>query len=414
MTSPAPALTRTDVCPACGSPLPGSTCPRCALELVGPTAVRLLEASRQADRWLGERVRLVQVLRDEATARRARWVTPAPPVAQPVAVPPVTATKPVTATPAQQGWAPPVAPQPPARPSRRPVLSVQSLLVGLGALLLAVASVVFLAFSWDRLGITGRSVVVATLTVTVLGAALLARRARMALTAEAVGAFGAVLVLLDAVAVRVTGLAGEGMGRLSYAAAAALVCAAVMAGVARLGRLRSLGVTAAALLPLAPALVGGHLALRAELPDALSWLAAGLLVAATAGLVAGPLAARGARAEAGVLTWAGGPAAACAGLILLVVGPWVPWQGALLATGGAVLGLLHAVVPGDAPAAPGRPSRVRRPPSRSPWPPSTSSTPGPSSARRWGSGWWRWRCVSWRPPTGRRAGPTCGSAPAPR
>ena len=346
MTSPAPALTRTDVCPACGSPLPGSTCPRCALELVGPTAVRLLEASRQADRWLGERVRLVQVLRDEATARRARWVTPAPPVAQPVAVPPVTATKPVTATPAQQGWAPPVAPQPPARPSRRPVLSVQSLLVGLGALLLAVASVVFLAFSWDRLGITGRSVVVATLTVTVLGAALLARRARMALTAEAVGAFGAVLVLLDAVAVRVTGLAGEGMGRLSYAAAAALVCAAVMAGVARLGRLRSLGVTAAALLPLAPALVGGHLALRAELPDALSWLAAGLLVAATAGLVAGPLAARGARAEACVLTWAGGPAAACAGLILLVVGPWVPWQGALLATGGAVLGLLHAVVPG--------------------------------------------------------------------
>ena len=321
MTSSAPALSRTDVCPACGSSLPGSTCPRCGLELVGPTAVRLLEASRQADRWLGERVRLVQVLRDEAAARRARWVTPAPSVAPPV-------------------------PAPPARPSRRPVLSVQSLLVGLGALLLAVASVVFLAFSWDRLGITGRSVVVATLTVTVLGAAVLARRARMGLTAEAVGALGAVLLLLDAVAVRVTGLAGEGMGRLTYAAAAALVCAAVMAGVARLGRLRSLGVTAAALLPLAPALVGGHLALRADVPDALAWLAAGLLVAATTGLLAGPLATRGARVEAGVLTWVGGLAAVGAGLLLLVVGPWEPWQGALLATGGAVLGLLHAVVPG--------------------------------------------------------------------
>jgi hypothetical protein len=350
MTSPAPSLARTDLCPDCGSVLPGATCARCGLELVGPTAVRLLAASREADRWLGERRRLVRLLRTEAAGRRT--ATSPKPVPQPVArvvVPaqPPTVTMPAPPPPRVPLHQPPVplppAPQPPAR---RAVLSVQSLLVGLGALLLAVASVVFLAFSWDRLGITGRSVVVATMTLTVLSGAVLARRARMQLTAEAVGALGAVLVVLDAVAVRVTGLAGEGMGRLTYAATAALVCAAVLAGVARLGRLRSLGCAAAALVALAPVLLGTHLALDAPQPDALAWLAAGLLAAALPAVLAGPLAARGATAEATVLTWAGAAGAACAAVLLLVVGPWEPWQGAALAAAGALVAVLHLVVPG--------------------------------------------------------------------
>lgn len=331
MTAPAPSpsgplapprFARTDICPDCSAPLAGPWCPRCGLELVGPSAHRLLEAGRQVDGWLAERSRLVQVLRGEQRARRT-----AP------GAPPAT-----------------VAPPPPAAlapaPARGSVLGVQTLLVGLGALLLAVASIVFLAFSWDRLGVTGRSVVVAALTVTVLGGAVLARRARMVLTAEAVGALGAVLVVLDAVAVRITGLAGEGMGALSYAAAAAAVCAGVLAGVARLGRLRSAGAAAAALVPLSPLLLGVHLALRDDGAGALAWTAAGLLGACAAALASGTLTGRGARVEGAVLRWTGAAAAVAAAPLLLVLAFWSADLAAVTTGAAALVAAAHAAVPG--------------------------------------------------------------------
>lgn len=363
MTAPAPSpsgpaapprFARTDICPDCSAPLAGPRCPRCGLELVGPSAFRLLDASRQADGWLAERSRLVHVLRSEQRARRTApsvlpatvapppWEAPAArPQQQPVQQQPV--RQPV-ARPQVAGWAPPVAPAP--APARGSVLSVQTLLVGLGALLLAVASIVFLAFSWDRLGVTGRSVVVAAMTVTVLGGAVLARRARMVLTAEAVGALGAVLVVLDAVAVRLTGLAGEGMGALSYAAASAAVCAAVLAGVARLGRLRSAGAAAATLVPLSPLLLGVHLALRADGAAAVAWATVGLLGASAVALVSGVLTDRGARVEGGVLRWAGGVAAVVAAPLLLVLVVWSPDLGAVTTAAAALVAAAHSCVPG--------------------------------------------------------------------
>lgn len=369
MTAPAPSPTgptapprfaRTDICPDCSAPLAGPRCPRCGLELVGPSAFRLLDASRQADGWLAERTRLVHVLRAEQRSRRAApsvlpatvapppWEAPAAhphqPVRQPAPQPlPQPLPQPV-ARPQAAGWAPPATAAP--APARGSVLSVQTLLVGLGALLLAVASIVFLAFSWDRLGVSGRSAVVAAMTVTVLGGAVLARRARMVLTAEAVGALGAVLVVLDAVAVRITGLAGEGTGALSYAAAAAAVCAAVLAGVARLGRLRSAGAAAAALVPLSPLLLGVHLALRADGASVLAWTVLGLLGASAVALGAGALTDRGARVEGGVLRWTGAAAAASAAPLLLALVVWSPDLGALTAAAAALVAAAHACVPG--------------------------------------------------------------------
>ena len=203
---------------------------------------------------------------------------------------------------------------------------MQDLLVGLGALLLAVAAVVFLAFSWDRLGISGRSAVVGALTVAVLAGAMLARRARMGATAEAVAAFGAVLVVLDAVAVRVSGLVGEPVGGLAYTAGAAVACAVVLAAVGSLGRLRAPVFAAALVAPIAPVAAGFSLAAEASTQSAVVVLGAlGLLGGAAISTARPLLLRRGLVAESVMLeglayvlvtiTVAGALVSAAAGLL---------------------------------------------------------------------------------------------------
>ncbi len=338
--------------------------------LRGPLAEQIWSVSLQADRWLDERSRLLVALRTAprgapSLAAPIRPVVPASAAPVLVGAPPVPSTGPGQArtdAPGMHTWNPPQPipsrPQLPAgRPSQPPVdpqpgppasraLSVQTLLVGLGALLLAVASVVFLAFSWDRLGITGRSVVVALLTVGVLGGAVLARRARMGATAEAVGSFGVVLVLLDAAAVRATGLAGEQWGALVYAATAGLVCAGVLGGVGVAGRLRSATVAASALLPVAPVLLGIHFAMRAKDPvDAATWVAACLLTAALTGIPAGLLARGGRQVEQGVLRWAAAGTTALAVITTLLIAVVDPGRGAPLSAGVALVALAHTLAP---------------------------------------------------------------------
>jgi hypothetical protein len=97
-------------------------------------------------------------------------------------------------------------------------IGVQGLLVGLGALLLTVAGVVFLAtagaagdpdvaFSWDRLPLATRALAIAAITALAMAAASWLRP-RLAETAEAVGTFAVALVLADAWSVRETRLFG--------------------------------------------------------------------------------------------------------------------------------------------------------------------------------------------------------------
>ncbi|MDN5802968.1 MAG: hypothetical protein L0H26_00015 [Microlunatus sp.] len=185
-------------------------------------------------------------------------------------------------------------------PSRRAHFSVQQLLLGLGALLLSVAAITFLAFSWSVLGLTGRALVLAGITVAVIAGAGLARQRSLGATAESLGALAGVLVLLDAVAIRATGLAGDTVHPALYLAIASAVCAGMLGWLGARLRLRTQTVPAAALAWASPALLGLWVALTFS--DLLIvGIGGGLGVAALMSLAAGPLKRRGYRAEGVVL-----------------------------------------------------------------------------------------------------------------
>lgn len=159
---------------------------------------------------------------------------------------------------------------------------MHDLLLGLGAFLLAVAAIGFLVFSWSVLNLTGRAVIIAGCTVTVLAVAGWLRP-RLGETAEAVGALGAVLVVGDAWAVRSTGLLGaDRPAGLAYAAGATAVCAGVVGAWGAFTRLRAGSIAAALLAPAGVLLTGAAVA---DATDDAAPFAAGLV--ATALLAAG-------------------------------------------------------------------------------------------------------------------------------
>ncbi len=86
----------------------------------------------------------------------------------------------------------------PSQPAGRGT-GVQTLLLGIGALLLVVAAAVFTAVAWTRLGATGQLVLVVAATVGVSALAIALRR-RLHGTAEALAALGFGLVVVDLVA----------------------------------------------------------------------------------------------------------------------------------------------------------------------------------------------------------------------
>lgn len=180
-------------CPDCRAPLTGpDRCPTCGLNLRGPDAARLWWVDQQLAALTAERLTLLARLR------------------QPMA------------TPAPVTWAaPPVVRE--ASPK-----SAQNTLLGLGAMLLAAAGLVFAAVTYSHLGVAGRAVVLLLLTLLAgAGASALSRR-RLPSSAEAVGAVTLVLAVVDAWAVRRTGV-GSSVDTASYAAVASGLLA-VLAG----------------------------------------------------------------------------------------------------------------------------------------------------------------------------------------
>lgn len=105
--------------------------------------------------------------------------------------------------------------------------SAQTVLLVLGGLLVSVAALVFTVVSWGSLGLTGRTVVLLALTGCALALPPLLRRRGLDATAEAAGAVGLGLVLLDCLAARAAGLFGSGVSAPGYWAG---VTAAVSAG----------------------------------------------------------------------------------------------------------------------------------------------------------------------------------------
>ncbi|MCU1592675.1 MAG: hypothetical protein JWO12_67, partial [Frankiales bacterium] len=121
---------------------------------------------------------------------------------------------------------------------------MQNTLLGLGALLLALAGLVFAAVTYRHLGAGGRAAVLVGLTV--LAAAVPAPLAGRGLTAsaEAVAVVALVLSALDAWALRRAGL-GEGLRVESYGALATGVLAVLAGGYALVVPLRAPRVAAA-------------------------------------------------------------------------------------------------------------------------------------------------------------------------
>ncbi len=122
-------------------------------------------------------------------------------------------------------------PEPEPRPARPETSgrTVQNLLFILGGLLLASAAIVFTAVAWANFGVSGRAGILGAVTVLTLAIPPVARRRRLAGTAETFAALGLLLVLLDGYAAWYVNLAG--VRALAPTTYAGIICA-ITAGVA--------------------------------------------------------------------------------------------------------------------------------------------------------------------------------------
>jgi hypothetical protein len=276
-------------CPSCSAPLTPErdACRACGLRLTGPLAQQLWQVSVQAAELLDRRAALIAQLRREPAA--ARWAPSGPPPAAPPAPPAPAAPRPE--------W------------SRR---KVQNLLLALGVGLLGVAAVIFLAVSWGRLGVGGRSAVMAGVTALAAVGAVRTYRAGLTSTAEWLSLLTAGLAVLDCFGARESDLAGLGdVDRALYWSGALAVVAVLTGLLARVLPTRVLPLTAAVLAQLPVPLLAAHLAPRVDQPLAVdALLLTGQTVALLALAAAWPAGTR--TQDARVLVAAGG------GLALLV------------------------------------------------------------------------------------------------
>ncbi|MFH9739491.1 SCO7613 C-terminal domain-containing membrane protein [Streptomyces roseolus] len=255
--------------------------------------------------------------------------------------------------------APPFPGAPPAETSPR---GAQNVLLTLGGTLLAVAALAFTLVSWGSMGIAGRSAVLLVVTSAALAAPAVLLRRGLASTAEAVGALGLALTVLDAYALhRVALPETDGLG---YAAVSAGLLAGLWAGYG--GLLRGLrlpfpAAVAAAQLPLplgvlaaggGPAAVAWAAALTAAADVLLLARPAGIAVRTTAGASAALL-ALGALPVGGTLSltgpWSGGPLLLGWAAVLLFAARVVRPAARVLAAAAALAGV--AAVAGPARAA---------------------------------------------------------------
>ncbi|MGW1406922.1 SCO7613 C-terminal domain-containing membrane protein [Streptomyces sp. NPDC002403] len=257
----------------------------------------------------------------------------------------------------------PAAPFGPPAPFARPAgqagpRSAQNVLLTLGGLLLAIAAIAFTLVSWGHMGISGRSAVLAVVTLAALAAPAVLLRRGLCATAESLGALASVLMILDAYALH--RVAVPQAGGAGFAAVASAVLAVLWGGYGLLlGRLRlplPLAVVSAQ-LPLllwawsagaGATVFGWALLLTAALDCAIAWWGPGLAVRVTAcvgcwttGLL-GLLVALSQSVSAGSAPDASAPAALLlAGAALALAGAWRAPTG--LAVAGGVLAGLCAV-----------------------------------------------------------------------
>ncbi len=184
-------MSNTTACPDCRQPLDGSpACPHCQLPLTGPSAARLWAVDQRLAALDGEQHALRTERIDLLTALRT-GVSPASRAALAATVLPSTAA-PETVRPETSA------------------AGVQNTLLTLGALLLAVAALVFGAVTYQHLGATGRALVLLALTSAAAAAPVVFARRGLTATAEALTGVALVLALLDVWAFRRAGLGAAG------------------------------------------------------------------------------------------------------------------------------------------------------------------------------------------------------------
>ena len=147
-------------CPVCGRPvgdIGAGPCPSCGLPAAAHAALVVARIGTTLSDLARDRDELLASLRAAAPGAGTARPVPVqvPPVAQPSAptAPPPWAPAQPTWGPAPTAWQPPTA-APAATPRRR--LSPQQLLLGLGALLVVVAAITFVAVAWTRFGLAFR------------------------------------------------------------------------------------------------------------------------------------------------------------------------------------------------------------------------------------------------------------------
>ncbi|KZM77584.1 hypothetical protein A0J59_03945 [Cellulosimicrobium sp. I38E] len=368
-------LPETRSCPACAATLRSSCCDRCLLDLTGPLAFEVAAASSDAADALSRRQVALDALRasqPEAAAWAARTAAAAPPGARPVPAGPPRAMRPLD--PAGRGPAGPRTPSPvpavgtaPAPGPRRPVpvrpgaagpvpavagprgvvvpgaapsrsVGLQPVLAGAGAGLLAVATVVFVFFTFaDDLAL--RALVTGVVTVLTVGAAVLLRSRGLRSSAEAVAGLAVVLAVVDVE----LALSAWRLDPVGTTVARASLLAVVVAGLGVVGdraRVRAWVTSAVVLGPLVP-LVAAPAA-----GEPWGWAVA-LLATACLTALAAPVAARsgarvgstlrGEQALLGVVRTVAVPLAVVVGLTVAAPPGFPTGSGAALVALGAAL-----------------------------------------------------------------------------
>lgn len=199
------------LCPSCQAPLTGGpSCTSCGLPLQGPAAARLWQIDQrlaavtaEQSTLKAERERLLAALRKGDTVAATDAF--------------VFATGGSAARPADPFVGSPVA----ARPVKHEAAphQVQNTLLTLGALLLAVAGIVFAAVTYQKVGPVGRALILLALTGAAAVAPQRLRARSLTASAEALAGVALVLAVLDAWVLRRAGVADDVEG-LSYAAVA--------------------------------------------------------------------------------------------------------------------------------------------------------------------------------------------------
>ena len=188
------------MCPSCGAPLTGApACAACGIRLTGIDAQQLwqvdlqlasVEERRRA--LLETREQLLESLRGDAVDEATALVGAVTSVAVSIPDDDVTPLLPAG------DW-----PGPPqhfrAQPKEWTPARVQNTLLGLGGLLLAIAAIVFTAVAYDRLGNSGRALVLLAAVAITAAVPAYALRRNLRATAETVTVVALVLAILDGI-----------------------------------------------------------------------------------------------------------------------------------------------------------------------------------------------------------------------